>query len=93
MKLPLKFPQLPRQVWFAIVGIALLLALGWVLFNSGPLAATRVTIAKAAKGNVAPALFGIGTVNAQRSYLIGPTAAARVKRILVDVGDTVKAGQ
>lgn len=93
MKLPFKLPQLPRQVWFAIVGVALLLSLGWVLFNSGPLAPTGVTIAKAAKGKVEPALFGIGTITAQRSYLIGPTAAARVKRILVDVGDTVKAGQ
>ncbi|MEA5097790.1 MAG: efflux RND transporter periplasmic adaptor subunit [Burkholderiaceae bacterium] len=35
----------------------------------------------------------MGTVTAQRSYLIGPTASARVKRILVDVGDDVKAGQ
>ena len=35
----------------------------------------------------------IGTVEARRAYLIGPTAAGRVKRVLVDVGDRVKAGQ
>ena len=44
-------------------------------------------------GEVSPALFGIGTVEAQRAYLIGPTAAGRVRRVLVDVGDTVTAGQ
>jgi HlyD family secretion protein len=40
-----------------------------------------------------PALFGIGTVEARRSYLVGPTAAGRVRKVTVDVGDTVKTGQ
>jgi HlyD family secretion protein len=83
----------PRQLWFAAFGIALLLAFGWVATRSGPLAPTRVTVASVITGEVAPALFGIGTVEAQRAYLIGPTAAGRVRRVLVDVGDTVKAGQ
>jgi len=90
MKLP---PTLPRQVWFAVFGVALLLALGWVATQSGPLAPIQVTVTQVVTGEVSPALFGIGTVEAQRAYLIGPTAAGRVKRVLVDVGDTVKAGQ
>lgn len=90
MKIPL---ILPRQVWFAAFGVALLLAFGWVATNSGPFAPIRVTVTQVVKGEVSPALFGIGTVEAQRAYLIGPTAAGRVKRVLVDVGDTVKAGQ
>lgn len=89
MKIP--FP-LPRQVWFATFGIALLLALGWVATTSGPLAPIKVTVTQVAKGEVAPALFGIGTVEARRAYLIGPTVAGRVGRVLVDVGDVVKAG-
>jgi len=84
---------LPRQVWFAAFGVALLLAFGWVALKSGPLAPIQVTVTQVAKGEVAPALFGIGTVEARRAYLIGPTAAGRVGRVLVDVGDTVKAGQ
>jgi HlyD family secretion protein len=83
----------PRQLWFAAFGVALLLAFGWVATKSGPLAPTRVTLAPVIRGEVAPALFGIGTLEAQRAYLIGPTVAGRVKRVLVDVGDTVKAGQ
>lgn len=88
-----RFVALPRQVWFAIVGGALLLALSWVAMRSGPLAPIQVTVTQVVTGEVSPALFGIGTVEAQRAYIIGPTAAGRVKRVLVDVGDTVTAGQ
>jgi len=90
MKLPI---TLPRQVWFAVFGIALLLALGWVATTSGPLAPIKVTVAQVTKGDLASALFGIGTVEARRAYFIGPTAAGRVRSVRVDVGDVVKAGQ
>jgi HlyD family secretion protein len=90
MKIPF---TLPRQIWFVLFGIVLLLAFGWVALKSGPFAPIKVTLTQVAKGEVAPALFGIGTVEARRAYLIGPTAAGRVGRVLVDVGDTVKGGQ
>ena len=90
MKLPF---TLPRQVWFVVIGIALLLAFAWLAMTSGPFAPVKVTVTRVAQGEVAPALFGIGTVEARRAYLIGPTAAGRVSRVLVDVGDLVKAGQ
>lgn len=90
MKIP--FVQ-PRQIWFAAFGIALLAAFGWVITKSGPLAPIKVTVTSVAQGDVSPALFGIGTVDAQRAYLIGPTAAGRVLRVLVDVGEAVKSGQ
>jgi HlyD family secretion protein len=89
MKLP---RALPRQAWFAVFGIALLIAFGWVALRSGPLAPIKVTVTQAARGEVSPALFGIGTVEARRAYLIGPTAAGRVRSVRVDVGDMVKAG-
>ena len=84
---------LPRQIWFAAFGIALLLAFVWVVLKSGPLAPIQVAVTQVVKGEVSPALFGIGTVEARRSYLIGPTAAGRVGLVLVDVGDIVKASQ
>ena len=87
------FLALPRQVWFGVFGIVSLLVFGWVATKSGPFAPIKVTVTQVAKGEVRPALFGIGTVEAQRAYLIGPTAAGRVKRVLVDVGDVGKAGQ
>ena len=84
---------LPPRVWLAALGVALVLALGWVATQSGPLAPIKVIVTRVNTGEVSPALFGIGTVEAQRAYLIGPTTAGRVKRVLVDVGDTVSAGQ
>lgn len=92
MTLNRRFSVSPK-VWFAAFGLALLLALGWVATQSGPLAPIQVTVAPVVLGDVSPALFGIGTVEARRAYLIGPTSAGRVKRVLVDVGDIVTAGQ
>ena len=87
-----RLPTLPRQIWFAAFGIALLAAFIWAALRSGPLAPIKITVTRVVKGEVTPALFGIGTVEARRTHLIGPTAAGRVKRVLVDVGDVVKAG-
>lgn len=85
-------PALKRPM--ALGGLVLLLgALIFVMMRAGPLAPVRVTVQPAASAAVAPALFGIGTVEARRAYPIGPTAPGRVLRVWVDVGDTVKAGQ
>lgn len=82
-----------RRVGLGLLGVLLLGALAFVVLRSGPLAPTRVTVIEVTEGRLTPALFGIGTVEARRSYLIGPTSAGRVRKVAVDVGDTVKAGQ
>ena len=84
---------LSRNLWIGLVGIGLLAGMAWAVTRGGPFASTRVTVATVAQGDIAPGLFGIGTVTAQRSAAIGPTTAGRVKRVLVDVGDFVRAGQ
>lgn len=90
----MKLPSVSlRRVWLAAFGLVLLGALGWVATSSGPLAPIQVTVGQVGVAEVAPGLYGIGTVEARRAYLIGPTTAGRVKRVLVDVGDSVKAGQ
>lgn len=61
--------------------------------GSGPLAPVAVTVATVESRAVTPALFGIGTVEARHTYKIGPTFAGRIKRLDVQVGDHVKAGQ
>lgn len=90
MKIP---ANLLRKLLLAALGIVLVAAFFWVATHSGPLAPIKITVTKVTKGEITPALFGIGTVEARRDYLIGPTVAGRVKRVLVDVGDSVKAGQ
>ena len=82
-----------RRIGIPLLLVAVVLAFALLVFRSGTLAPTRVTVHTVGEGNIAPALFGIGTVEARRAYLIGPTAAGRVRRVLVDVGDHVKAGQ
>lgn len=82
-----------RRVGLSLLGILLIAALAFVVMRSGPLAPTRVTVIEVTEGRLTPALFGIGTVEARRSYLIGPTTAGRVRKVSVDVGDAVKAGQ
>lgn len=82
-----------RRLVLVLLGLVLGAAMVYVVMRSGPLAPTRVTVVQAAEGRLTPALFGIGTVEARRSYLIGPTVAGRVRAVAVDVGDTVKAGQ
>lgn len=78
-----------------LVGLAALLVgvLVFVLLRSGPMAPTKITVAQVGEGSFEPQLFGIGTVEARRSWMIGPTAAARVLSVRVDVGDEVRAGQ
>lgn len=74
-----------------VIGTAALL--GWLLTSQGPLAPTRVTVAKVERGALVATTFGIGTVEARRAYAVGPTVASRVLRVLVDQGDMVNAGQ
>lgn len=82
-----------RRLALIGLGVLLVAAMAYVVMRSGPLAPTRVTVVQTAEGQLTPQLFGIGTVEARRSYLIGPTAAGRVRAVAVDVGETVKAGQ
>ncbi len=90
----MKFPRLQRRTLMLIaVIVPLLLLFIYVAVRSGPLAPTEVTVSTVESRTVAPALFGIGTVQARYTYKIGPTFAGRVKRLDVHVGDAVKAGQ
>jgi HlyD family secretion protein len=95
---PLPATQLGRVAWgrraaLGAVALAVVGGIAFVMVRSGPLAPVKVTVAEAKQGTVQPAVFGIGTVEARRSWLVGPTAAARVLRVAVDVGDAVAPGQ
>lgn len=76
----------------AVLGTLLVLFV-WVALRSGPLAPVPVTVAEVESRSIAPALFGIGTVEARYTYRIGPTVPGRVLRVDVEVGDRVAAGQ
>lgn len=90
----MRFPRPQRRTLALIAVTAPLLALFvYVALRSGPLAPVAVTVATAQTQAIAPALAGIGTVQARYTYKIGPTSAGRLERLDVQVGDAVKAGQ
>lgn len=90
----MKFPRLQRRTLALVAVIAPLLALFvYVAARSGPLASVAVTVDTVESQTVAPALFGIGTVQTRYTYRIGPTFAGRVARLDVHVGDAVREGQ
>lgn len=88
-----RLPLQKRTLALLAVIIPLVLLFIYVALRSGPLAPVAVTVAPVESRAIAPALFGIGTVEARYTYKIGPTFAGRVKRLDVHVGDVVKAGQ
>lgn len=82
-----------RVVLTTLGAAALVAGLGAVAFRMGPLAPIRVTVAPVKSQSLTPSIYGIGTVEARQSWLLGPTTAGRVLRVHVDVGERVKAGQ
>ncbi|MEO6352635.1 MAG: efflux RND transporter periplasmic adaptor subunit [Burkholderiaceae bacterium] len=89
----MKRPLVSKKIVLIALAGCVVAGAGWLALQHGPLAPNRVTAATADIADLQTSIFGIGTVEARRSYAIGPTAASRVKRVLVDVGDSVQAGQ
>lgn len=87
-------PRIQRRT-LAVVAVLLplLLVFAYVAMRSGPLAPVAVTVATVENRAITPALSGIGTVQARFTHKIGPTAAGRLQRLDVQVGDAVRAGQ
>ena len=86
-------PLLSRRIAVAAAVLALAGAMVFVALRTGPLAPVQVTLSRVVSGTLSPSVFGLGTVEARRSWMIGPTTAGRVLVVKVDVGDVVKAGQ
>ncbi len=88
-----RLPLQSRTVGLLAIMVPLLALFIYVGLRSGPLAPVPVILATVRDLAIAPALFGIGSVEARYTYKIGPTVAGRVKWLDVHVGDHVKAGQ
>ncbi|MGE4406347.1 efflux RND transporter periplasmic adaptor subunit [Pseudomonas sp.] len=90
----MKRPPLNRRTLAMLaVVVPLVVLFGYVGLRSGPLAPVAVTSVRVELRPVAPALFGIGTVEVRYTYKIGPTSTGRLQRLDVHVGDRVRAGQ
>jgi len=73
-----------------LLGLAAVIAL---ILIKGPLAPVNVQVTKVSKGSLHPSRFGVGTVEALRSYTIGPNRSGRLLELTVDQGDRVSKGQ
>lgn len=82
-----------RMLGLAAAAVVLVGLFIHVALRAGPLAPVPVTVATVESRAVAPARFGIGTVEARHVYRVGPTVAGRVRRVEVQVGERVVAGQ
>lgn len=82
-----------RALAIFVLFVPLLALFAYVALRSGPLAPVSVVLVPVERQEIAPTIFGIGTVEARYAYKIGPTLAGRVQRLDVQVGDRVKAGQ
>src|SRR4030067_124870 len=89
----IRLPISARKLSLLAVIVPLLALFIYVAIRSGPFAPVSVTVTTIENRSIAPALFGIGTVEARYTYRIGPTISGRVKQINVHVGDRVQAGQ
>lgn len=85
-------PVLLKKVGMVVAGFALLVLVALVFMRSGPLAPVQVVVTTVKEGRIQPGIFGVGTVEARRSWMVGPTTAGRVLNVKADVGDQVKAG-
>ncbi|WP_291010033.1 efflux RND transporter periplasmic adaptor subunit [Hydrogenophaga sp.] len=82
-----------RRLLLGTLALGLIAALAWVALRTGPLAPVKVQTVAVTTGTVAPEVFGIGQIEARRSWMVGPTTPGRVLAVRVDVGEQVQAGQ
>lgn len=82
-----------RSVFLSLGAIVFIAAFAWLLATRGPLAAVGVETVEATRADLRPGVFGIGTVEAQHAYAVGPIQAGRVLSVRVDQGEKVQAGQ
>lgn len=82
-----------RSLFLLLGAAAFIAAFVWLLTTRGPLAPVGVETAAVTRADLQQAVYGIGTIEAQHAYAVGPIQAGRVLRVLVDQGDAVQAGQ
>lgn len=88
--------RLARQprVWLVVaLALGLVVALAVLALRSGPLAPVPVTAVAVVRQALQPVRFGLGNVEAQQVFRLGPTAPGRLLQVHVQVGDHVAAGQ
>ena len=82
-----------KRILYGLLSLAVIAAVVALILLKGPLAPVGVRTVQLARGDLQPGLFGIGTVEALRSYAVGPTRTGRLLSLAVDEGDRIQARQ
>ncbi len=82
-----------RSLFLLLILFTLLGLFAYAAFRAGPLAPVAVGVEKVTLAPLQPGLYGIGRIDAERRYRVGPVQPGRVARLSVDVGDRVHQGQ
>ncbi len=82
-----------RTVTLLLVLIPLLVVFVYVATTSGPLSPIEITVTSVKKQTIEPSLFGIGVVDAEYRYRVGPNITGRVLALMVRIGDSVVKGE
>jgi HlyD family secretion protein len=82
-----------QKLKLVAIGSMVLVLFAWFVMTQGPLASVKVTVEPVQTGNLESSVFGVGTVQARHRHDLAPTMTGRVKRVMVEQGDKVRAGQ
>ncbi len=82
-----------KRFLYSILFLLALAAVVGLILVKGPLAPVEVRTSTVQSGDLHPSRFGVGTVEARRSYDIGPNRSGRLLVLKVDHGDRVSKGQ
>lgn len=82
-----------KQLYVLLSALVLIAGMVYVVFRLGPLAPVKITTIRVENKTLTHSIFGIGVLEAQQTWLLGPLSAGRVLHIDAKVGQHVKAGQ
>lgn len=82
-----------KQLYVLLSALVLIAGMVFVAFRLGPLAPVKITTVHVENKNLTHSIFGIGILEAQQTWLLGPLSAGRVLHVDAKVGQQVKAGQ
>lgn len=82
-----------KQLYVLLSALVLIVGMLFVAFRLGPLTPVKITTVRVENKTLTHSIFGIGVLEAQQTWLLGPLSAGRVLQVNAKVGQQVKAGQ
>lgn len=88
---PLSFIPKKMRPWLALLVVAILAGGAWLIFGTGSKKPQIVTAA-VTRGDIEQTVLATGVLEPSKLVSVGAQASGQVKKLYVQLGDTVKAG-